>query len=100
MAVRVLQLSVDRPDREALGGVAVHAAALCEHGPRDLTSFTAYPSSGDLLVEAWSPRMLVAAIPMSDASARASALTAALAGTGAAVLHVHSPAFGPAAIVE
>jgi glycosyltransferase involved in cell wall biosynthesis len=99
-SARVLQLTLDRPDPEALGGVAVHAAALCRHAPRSLTFFTAYPASGDLLVEAWSPRMLVAALPMADSSARAGALTAALAGTGATVLHVHSPAFGPAAIVE
>jgi glycosyltransferase involved in cell wall biosynthesis len=99
-SARVLQLTLDRPDPEALGGVAVHAAALCRHAPRNLTFFTAYPDAGDLLVEAWSPRMLVAALPMVDTSARAGALTAALAGTGATVLHVHSPAFGPAAIVE
>ncbi|HVW26682.1 MAG TPA: glycosyltransferase [Polyangiaceae bacterium] len=99
-SARVLQLALDRPDPDALGGVAVHAAALCRHAPRTLTCFTAYPSSGDLLVEAWSPRMLVAALPMADASSRARALAAALAGTGAMLLHVHSPSFGPAAIVE
>jgi glycosyltransferase involved in cell wall biosynthesis len=99
-SARVLQLTLDRPDPEALGGVAVHAAALCRHAPRNLTFFSAYPASGDLLVEASSPRMLVAALPMADSNARAGALTAALAGTGATVLHVHSPAFGPAAIVE
>ncbi|HEX4335281.1 MAG TPA: glycosyltransferase [Polyangiaceae bacterium] len=93
-ATRVLQLSPARPDADALGGVTVHVAALAEHAPASVTTLTAYPSGDELLVEAWKPRRLVAALPLT-----ARALDAALAGTNAGVLHVHSPQFGPDAIV-
>ena len=97
---RVLQLCLDRPDPVALGGVAVHVAALSSHVPPGVTVFTAYPSAGDLLVEGWSPRRLVAAVPANpDTGNGASALSAALLGTDATVLHVHSPPFGPGVIV-
>jgi glycosyltransferase involved in cell wall biosynthesis len=96
---RILQLSLDRPDPDALGGVAVHVAALSLHAPANVTVFTAHPSAGELLVEAWAPRRLVAALPVQSDDG-ASALAAAIVGTDATVLHVHSPQFGPDVIAR
>lgn len=98
----MLELSLDRPDPDAMGGVALHVAALALHAPHDVPFYSAHPDGEDLIVEQWSPRRLVAALPMTgpldDTTGRSSALAAAIAGTRATVLHVHSPGFGPDAI--
>jgi glycosyltransferase involved in cell wall biosynthesis len=100
-STRVLQLSLDRPDPDAMGGVALHAAALALHAPHEVRVYSAHLDGDELLVEEWSPRRLVAALPIADDTAsRSATLTAALAGTEAAVLHVHSPGFGPDAITR
>jgi hypothetical protein len=61
---RVLELSLDRPDPDAMGGVALHVAALALHAPHDVPFYSAHPDGEDLIVEQWSPRRLVAALPM------------------------------------
>lgn len=101
---RVLSLCLDCPDPDAMGGVALHAAALALHTPRDLAFYSAYPDGDELIVEQWAPRRLVAALPMKGSAdeirARSEALAAAIAGTRSTVLHVHSPVFGPDAITR
>jgi glycosyltransferase involved in cell wall biosynthesis len=100
-APRVLQLCLDRPDTEGLGGVSLHVAALSTLCPPAVTAFTAYPSAGSLVVEEWEPRRLVALLPVPDGPAGVEAtLTAAAVGTRADVLHVHAPQLGPDAIVR
>ena len=100
-APRVLQLCAARPDAEGLGGVALHVAALSTFCPPSVTVFTAYPSAGTLVVEGWAPRRLAALLPISEGSGSIeAALTPAVVGTGAEILHVHSPLLGPDAIVH
>jgi glycosyltransferase involved in cell wall biosynthesis len=104
---RVLQLSADRPDADALGGVQVHVAVLAEKAASEVTLHTAYPSGGELRVEQWGPRRLAALLPIQAAgrsgdedSLLESALVTAIEGTQADVLHVHSPLLGARAIAS
>jgi glycosyltransferase involved in cell wall biosynthesis len=97
----VLMLAGSAPDPGALGGVSVHVAALAAHAPRGLSVVTAFPHAGELSVEQWGPRRLVAVLPLPGApgSQEASlslerAIVAAVVGTGADVLHIHSPLLG------
>ena len=103
---RVLLLSSDSPDSRALGGVALHVAALARNASAHVDLFTVHPRGGALHVERWKPRRLIAAVPLAppgavsaeDAAERA--LAAVIAGTGADVLHLHSPLLEPAAIAH
>jgi glycosyltransferase involved in cell wall biosynthesis len=110
----VLLLSSDSPDSRALGGVALHVAALARNASAHVHLYTAHPRGGALHVERWSPQVdgrspragrLVAAVPLAPPGALASAgaeraLSAVIAGTGADVLHVHSPLLEPGAIAR
>jgi glycosyltransferase involved in cell wall biosynthesis len=105
MSVRVLHLSAAPPDPDALGGVSVHVAALATNAPASVTMHTAHPSGAALEVARWAPRGLAALLPLSTPGARSeesleAALVAALVGTRADVLHVHSPQLGPRAIAR
>jgi len=97
----VLLVSATRPDPAALGGVDVHVAALATSA-RHAEVLSAYPSSSGFVVEAWNPRRPVAVVsilPGEDAHGGVgAAIAAALRGTRADVLHVHSPGLGARAI--
>jgi glycosyltransferase involved in cell wall biosynthesis len=103
---RVLLLTCDRPDPRALGGIALHVAALAQNAPPRVALFTAHVAGNELRVESWKPRRLVAILPLTGQNeegvpgAGAAELTAAIAGTRSEVLHVHSPLMGASAIVE
>jgi glycosyltransferase involved in cell wall biosynthesis len=101
----VLMLASAAPDPGALGGVPVHVAALAAHAPRGISVATAYPHGGELSVEEWGPRRLAATLPLpgapggpESALSLEAAIVAAVLGTRANVLHVHSPLLGPEAI--
>lgn len=74
--------------------------ALVTAAPPEVALFVAYPRTGELYVESGRPRELRSVLPLDPASGLAGPLEAAIAGVGADVLHVHSPALGPAAIAE
>lgn len=98
MKTTVLLVSATRPDPAALGGVDVHVAALAT-ASRHAEVLTAYPSPSGLVVEAWRPRRPVALVSIDDARGGVgAAIAAALRGTRADVLHVHSPGLGARAI--
>lgn len=98
----MLHLVGARPDPEALGGVAIHVAALARHMAEWVTVHTAHPTPTGLSVTRWSPNPTPAAlIGGGDAGSGpglCAALTTALLGTRSNVLFVHSPMLGPAAI--
>src|SRR5688572_24532037 len=108
MTVRVLLLAADRPDPEGLGGVQLHTAALVRHAPEDATVYTVYPRAHALWLERWNPRRVVAALPvghppdnpLADWPLFEDALMAAIVGTEAHVLHVHSLHLAPRAVVS
>jgi glycosyltransferase involved in cell wall biosynthesis len=95
------------PDSAGLGGVELHVDALLSFAPAGFSVFCAYPRAGELFVEGERPRRLVAVLPLSGASpplepnrSFSDSLIAAVHGTRADVLHVHSPALGPVAFAE
>jgi glycosyltransferase involved in cell wall biosynthesis len=105
----VLQLSADPPDEDALGGVQVHVATLARTAASQVTMHTAHPAGDELRVQLWnkvSPPRLVARLPIrAGKTANApngleAAIAAALTGTAARVLHVHSPRLGALAIAN
>jgi glycosyltransferase involved in cell wall biosynthesis len=99
----VLLVSATRPDPAALGGIDVHVAALATSSRR-AEVLSAYPSPSGLVVEAWGPRRAVAVVPLlpgeSERGGLGHAIAAALHGTCADVLHLHSPGLGARAIAR
>jgi glycosyltransferase involved in cell wall biosynthesis len=107
VSASVLLLTSDPPDARALGGVPVHVAALANGAAGEVTVHTAHPTGNELWVERWGPRHLAAVLPLDGAPSTAShddslelALVAAMVGTRADVLHVHSPLLGPRAMAS
>ncbi|HEX7668137.1 MAG TPA: glycosyltransferase [Polyangiaceae bacterium] len=118
MTTSVLQLTADPPDEGALGGIQVHVATLARAAASEVTMHTAHSSGGELRVHLWSPGSfgssrnpegpgrLVARLPLrtrgttSAPGGLESAITAAIVGTGARVLHAHSPLLGAVAIAN
>jgi glycosyltransferase involved in cell wall biosynthesis len=99
---------LSRPPRPAaLGGVELHVDALLSLSPTSFAVYAAYPQAGELLVETAHPRELVAALPLVSGPpplepnpGLVDALAAVIVGIDADVLHVHSPALGPATIAS
>lgn len=102
MTASVLHVSAVAPDAESLGGVAIHVAALAQHTGRNVEVYTMHPDPFGLRVQRWDPEArLEAVLPWSGSGmALEHALTAAIAGSGARVLHVHSPMLGAEALAR
>jgi glycosyltransferase involved in cell wall biosynthesis len=103
VSANVLLLSSGPPDPAAIGGVELHVAALSRHVGPDVRVHTAFVHAGDLCVASGTGGRPIATIPVSggrDDRSRSleTAIAVALAGTEAALLHVHSPMLGPEAI--
>jgi glycosyltransferase involved in cell wall biosynthesis len=105
----VLQLLAPPPDEGALGGIQVHVAVLARAAAAEVAMHTAHADGNELRVQSWSrrgPALLVARLPIRDGVSPGdprsleAAVTAAVAGTRADVLHVHSPLLGAQAIVN
>lgn len=97
----VLHVSAVAPDPDALGGVAIHVAALAGNAPGGVVVHTAHPHAGTLRVTRWGEGERLAAIlplPGGDEGALSDGLAAAIVGTSADVLHIHSPMLGAAAL--
>lgn len=91
----VLHVVAARPGPRALAGVPLHVHALLVALPAALRVSVVWPAGGSLLVARRDPRRVEATLDATDLGA---ALAAALAGTSAEVLHVHSPELGPRAL--
>lgn len=100
MTGSVLHVSAAAPDPDSLGGVAIHVAALARHTPRDIMVHTVHPGAGALLVQRWNRGATLEAVVSGspDAMALEHGLIVAIAGSGARVLHVHSPMLGAEAL--
>ncbi len=78
-------------------------AALASHMPSDVSVHTAHPSGALLRVQKWGRSgELESVLPLGKhaGSALETALVAAIFGTGASVLHVHSPMLGAASLAR
>lgn len=78
-------------------------AALASHMPSDVSAHTVHPSGAWLRVQRWGFQgelESVLRLGKSAGTALETALVAAIAGTGASVLHVHSPMLGAASVAR